>query len=294
MAVEKTCVSFETALTQPALLLKREPKAMLLLVPTWLVSLALFFIASGFLSDFAPLFEPGALRMFFESDPNFGSKLLSFLFPYLLPALLVAMFAIAVGSFVSLCYVGIAVQQAGGGKQISLVKAVQFGRKNFFDYVVAVAIALGVALVVSVAVILFVTVVVALIGLAFSAGGFLPGLLFGVVLGIAAAAVVAGAVLLASFSFWLLPAVVALTQARGFEAVKKSAEYSKQRFLHFLAAGVVLVALNLLFSQVAALFSELPLIGFALSQLVLTPFSAWSLMLPPTLFMEYFGGEMKN
>lgn len=294
---EKNLVGFENALTRPALLLKREPKLMLLLVPTWLVPLSILFLASGFLVDYSDLLRPGVLEAFFQADSEgFPARILSLGFPYLLPGVLVALLALAVGSFASLCFVGIAAGhwKGVGSREAGLSKAVRFAKKFFFEYLVALAFALAAAFLVSLAVVLLVLGVVAVAQFVFSSAGVLPGLLAAIVLGIPLLAVAGGAALFLSFCFWLLPAVVSLTPARGFDAFKQCLDYSRKKFLQLLAAGVVLVAFNLLFAQLSSVLYEVPLLGFALSQVVVLHFSAWSLMLPAAFFMEYFGEEIKN
>lgn len=296
---------FEEVLKEPALLLKQQPKAILPAVLSLVPSTLFFALAALFLSANPGLLDLNSVQAAMQDPSEFAGKIIGLIAQIAPPLFLIAVVSWLVELLMSLAYVEVMARAGGStarkspaGKnkakaanEVSLSEALQAGlqklaplaRASFIAYAIVFAVVLAAAAAAFAA--------IALAGAAFTIAGTIAGTIVSFVLILTGIAVIAAGAVLLSAAFWLLPTVVSVEGRRGFGAFKRSWKLARARPFHFLAIILVVAVFGLVFSQLSSLFGQLPLLGYALSQAVVLPFTAWATLLPPRFYKEYLHGE---
>lgn len=273
----------KNAIVLPAGALLEEPKLVLPLVLNWLPQAGLLLVASAFLAA-NPELLANPLAFAAALQENFFGVLTALL-PVLAAAAVVLLLSFATASFVSLWYAFLA-KQLRDAKKASLSESFVLARKEFLRFFAALLVA-GIALLAGFSVLAVVSIAaLALANAALAGTGFLQ---FGVSLLLGLLAAAAGGLLLVSalLSLWFFPATAGLGKAGGLEALKQGTAFAKQNFVAIAVAFAIVLAVNWVAGAAGqALAAGIPLLGYALAQLVYLPVGAWAALVPVRLWLD--------
>ncbi|GEM_PF-6105145 len=280
-------MAFEDALKEPALLLKKQPKAMLPSILSLVPGILFIALIAVFLSTHAGLFNAGNAQKALANPSAAVEKIASLVGQVLLPIIAIILISWMIELLLSLVFVQISIQARQKRKEVSLNGAFSNSFKDLARLAGASLAAYFVVLVAlagaAIAAIALVMIASAVFGSAGNVAGIIIAFLFGLV---GVIALIAGAVVF-GFAFWIMPTVVVIENKGGFEAFKRSLELSRRTPLQFVALMLVAGVISLVVSKIASLIALIPFAGYALAQVMALPFNAWAFLLPPYFYFEY-------